>query len=156
MAEACFSNLDCHMSWSPPQGSDVEVEVPANISKYTEAVLAFTTHSSQVRWQLFFFAGHSPLNPSAVFDPLWFFFVFFLLQFLKSSTLATWGSLFRHETLSKEAVVVEMAIKYLRASMTNLVKVSQWFQCYHSSSTWQPNRMLPKGFISFSPDLIPI
>ncbi|XP_073338738.1 exportin-5 isoform X1 [Pagrus major] len=70
-------------------GSDVEVEVPANLSKYMEAILAFTTHSS---------------------------------QFLKSSTLATWGSLFRHETLSKEAVVVEMAIKYLRASMTNLVK----------------------------------
>nr|XP_046258088.1 exportin-5 [Scatophagus argus] len=70
-------------------GSDVEVEVPANLSKYMEAFLAFTTHSS---------------------------------QFLKSSTLATWGSLFRHETLSKEAVVVEMSIKYLRASMTNLVK----------------------------------
>ncbi|XP_068424542.1 exportin-5 isoform X2 [Clinocottus analis] len=70
-------------------GSDVEVEVPANLSKYTEAVLAFTTHSS---------------------------------QFLKSSTLATWGALFRHETLSKDAVVVEMAVKYLRASMTNLVK----------------------------------
>ncbi|XP_059215577.1 exportin-5 [Centropristis striata] len=70
-------------------GSDVEVEVPANLSKYMEALLAFTTHSS---------------------------------QFLKSSTLATWGALFRHETLSKDTVVVEMAIKYLRASMTNLVK----------------------------------
>lgn len=70
-------------------GSDVEVEVPANLSKYTEAFLAFTKHSS---------------------------------QFLKSSTLATWGALFRHETLSKDAVVVEMAVKYLRASMTNLVK----------------------------------
>ncbi|XP_068578069.1 exportin-5 [Cebidichthys violaceus] len=70
-------------------GSDVEVEIPANLSKYTEAFLAFTTHSS---------------------------------QFLKSSTLATWGALFRHETLSKDAVVVEMAVKYLRASMTNLVK----------------------------------
>ncbi|XP_040906451.1 exportin-5 isoform X1 [Toxotes jaculatrix] len=70
-------------------GSDVEVEVPANLSKYTEALLAFTTHSS---------------------------------QFLKSSTLATWGALFRHEILSKDAVVVEMAVKYLRASMTNLVK----------------------------------
>uniref|UniRef100_A0A8C4GDK6 Importin N-terminal domain-containing protein n=1 Tax=Dicentrarchus labrax TaxID=13489 RepID=A0A8C4GDK6_DICLA len=70
-------------------GSDVEVEVPANLSKYMEAFLAFTTHSS---------------------------------QFLKSSTLATWGSLFRHETLSKDPVVVEMTIKYLRASMINLVK----------------------------------
>ncbi|KAK2824326.1 hypothetical protein Q5P01_021501 [Channa striata] len=70
-------------------GSEVEVDVPANLCKYLEALLAFTTHSS---------------------------------QFLKSSTLATWGALFRHETLSKEAVVVEMTIKYLRTSMTNLVK----------------------------------
>ncbi|XP_070696536.1 exportin-5 [Pempheris klunzingeri] len=70
-------------------GSDAEVEVPANLSKYMEAFLAFTTHSS---------------------------------QFLKSCTQATWGALFRHEILSKEAVVVEMAVKYLRASMINLVK----------------------------------
>ncbi|XP_041645980.1 exportin-5 [Cheilinus undulatus] len=70
-------------------GSDVEVETPANLSKYMEAVLAFTTHSS---------------------------------QFLKSSTLATWLALFRHETLSKNVVVVEMAIKYLKVSMINLVK----------------------------------
>ncbi|XP_072247044.1 exportin-5 [Leuresthes tenuis] len=70
-------------------GSDVKVEVPANLSKYTEALLAFTTHSS---------------------------------QFLKSCTMSTWGALFRHETLSKDAVVVEMAVKYLKASMTNLVK----------------------------------
>lgn len=49
----------------------------------------------------------------------------FVLQFLKSSTLMSWGALFRHETLSKDAVVVEMAIKFLRASMTNLVKVRQ-------------------------------
>uniref|UniRef100_A0AAX7VIT0 Exportin-5 n=1 Tax=Astatotilapia calliptera TaxID=8154 RepID=A0AAX7VIT0_ASTCA len=70
-------------------GSDVEVEVPANLSKYMEALLAFTTHSS---------------------------------QFLKSSTMATWGALFRHEALSKDAAVVKMAVKFLRASMTNLVK----------------------------------
>ncbi|KAM9365594.1 exportin-5 isoform 1-T2 [Pholidichthys leucotaenia] len=70
-------------------GSEVKVDVPANLSKYMEALLAFTTHSS---------------------------------QFLKSSTLATWGALFRHETLSKDPVVVDMAIKYLRASMGNLVK----------------------------------
>lgn len=31
------------------QGSDVDVEVPANLSMYMEALLAFTTHSSQVR-----------------------------------------------------------------------------------------------------------
>lgn len=60
------------------------------------------------------------MNPSAVLSLV---ILSDFLQFLKSSTLATWGSLFRHETLSKEAVVVEMAIKYLRASMINLVKV---------------------------------
>ncbi|XP_047459747.1 exportin-5 [Mugil cephalus] len=70
-------------------GSDVEVEVPANLSKYMAAFLAFTTHSS---------------------------------QFLKSSTQATWGALFRHEILSKDMVVVEMAVKYIRTSMINLVK----------------------------------
>uniref|UniRef100_A0A672G2Y2 Exportin-5 n=1 Tax=Salarias fasciatus TaxID=181472 RepID=A0A672G2Y2_SALFA len=70
-------------------GSDVDVEVPANLGKYMEALLAFTTHSS---------------------------------QFLKSSTLPTWGALFRHETLSKDAVVAQMAIQYVRASMDNLVK----------------------------------
>ncbi|XP_055358363.1 exportin-5 [Betta splendens] len=43
-------------------------------------------------------------------------------QFLKSSTMATWGALFRNEVLSKDAVVVEMAIKYLKTSMTNFVK----------------------------------
>uniref|UniRef100_A0A3B3D1F8 Exportin 5 n=1 Tax=Oryzias melastigma TaxID=30732 RepID=A0A3B3D1F8_ORYME len=70
-------------------GSDVNVEVPANLSKYTEALLAFTTHPS---------------------------------QFLKSCTLATWGALFKHEVLSKEAVVVQMAVNYLKVSMTNFVK----------------------------------
>ncbi|KAM6956508.1 exportin-5 [Aplochiton taeniatus] len=70
-------------------GSDVEVEVPANLIKFTEAFLAFTTHPS---------------------------------QFLRSSTQMTWGSLFRHEILSKDPVVVEMTVKYLRATMKNLVK----------------------------------
>ncbi|XP_073729012.1 exportin-5 isoform X2 [Misgurnus anguillicaudatus] len=43
-------------------------------------------------------------------------------QFLRSSTQLTWGNLFRHEILSKDAVVVEMAIKYLNAARINLVK----------------------------------
>ncbi|CAB1312894.1 unnamed protein product [Coregonus sp. 'balchen'] len=67
----------------------VEVEVPANLSKYTEAFLAFTTHPS---------------------------------QFLRSSTQITWGTLFRHEILSKDPVIIQMTIKYFRATMTNLVK----------------------------------
>lgn len=70
-------------------GSDVDVAVPANLGKYLEALLAFTTHSS---------------------------------QFLKSSTLPTLGSLFRHQTLSKDAVVGQMAIQYIRAATVNLVK----------------------------------
>uniref|UniRef100_A0A667X328 Exportin-5 n=1 Tax=Myripristis murdjan TaxID=586833 RepID=A0A667X328_9TELE len=70
-------------------GSEAEVEVPANLSKYMEAFLAFTTHPS---------------------------------QFLKSSTQITWGALFRHEILSKDSVVMETAIKYLKTTMTNLVK----------------------------------
>uniref|UniRef100_A0A7N8YF45 Exportin-5 n=1 Tax=Mastacembelus armatus TaxID=205130 RepID=A0A7N8YF45_9TELE len=77
----CADCTFCICAWS--------VDIPANLSKYMEAILAFTTHSS---------------------------------QFLKSSTVPTWGTLFRHETLSKDAVIVDMAIKYLRTSMTNLVK----------------------------------
>ncbi|XP_019715462.1 exportin-5 [Hippocampus comes] len=70
-------------------GSDVKVDVPANLSKYLEALLAFTTHSS---------------------------------LFLRSSTLPTWASIFKHETLSQEPVVVEMTIKFLRTAINNLVK----------------------------------
>ncbi|XP_053475356.1 exportin-5 isoform X2 [Ictalurus furcatus] len=70
-------------------GSPAEVEVPANLSKYMEAFLAFTTHPS---------------------------------QFLRSCTQTTWGSMFRHEVLSKEPVIIQMAVKYLKAAMTNLVK----------------------------------
>ncbi|XP_064806244.1 exportin-5-like [Oncorhynchus masou masou] len=70
-------------------GSGVEVDVPANLSKYTEAFLAFTTHPS---------------------------------QFLRSSTQITWGTLFRHEILSKDPVIIQMMTKYFRATMTNLVK----------------------------------
>ncbi|RXM30463.1 Exportin-5 [Acipenser ruthenus] len=70
--------------------SDVDVETPANLGKYLEAFLAFTTHPS---------------------------------QFLRSSTQVTWGSLFRHELLSKDPMTMAITSKYVRASMTNLVKV---------------------------------
>ncbi|XP_073691324.1 exportin-5 [Garra rufa] len=70
-------------------GSDIDVQVPVNLDKYTEALFAFTTHPS---------------------------------QFLRSSTQMTWGNLFRHEILSKDPVVGQMAIKYLRAARINLVK----------------------------------
>ncbi|KAK3523336.1 hypothetical protein QTP86_029488 [Hemibagrus guttatus] len=71
-------------------GSPAEVEVPANLGKYLEAFLAFTTHPS---------------------------------QFLRSCTQTTWGNVFRHEVLSKESIVLQMAVKYLNATMTNLVKL---------------------------------
>ncbi|XP_068597199.1 exportin-5 [Brachionichthys hirsutus] len=87
-------------------GSEVEAEIPVNLNKYVEALLAFTTHSS---------------------------------QFLKASTLATWAFLFRHETLSKEAVVVEMAVKYLRACMTNLVKTG--FPSRHDNPSCEYSRV---------------
>ncbi|GAA6098173.1 exportin-5 [Tachysurus ichikawai] len=70
-------------------GSPAEVEVPANLGKYLEAFLAFTSHPS---------------------------------QFLRSCTQTTWGNIFRQEVLSKEPVVIQMVVKYLNATMTNLVK----------------------------------
>ncbi|XP_033000415.1 exportin-5 [Lacerta agilis] len=44
-------------------------------------------------------------------------------QFLRSSTQITWGALFRHEVLSRDPLLLAMVPKYLRACMTNLVKV---------------------------------
>ncbi|KAJ0004770.1 hypothetical protein NQD34_010984 [Periophthalmus magnuspinnatus] len=70
-------------------GSELGIEIPANLCKYTEALMAFTTHTSHL---------------------------------LKMSTLPTWGALFRHEILSKDPVIVEMAKKYMKTCMTNLVK----------------------------------
>uniref|UniRef100_A0A8B9JLY6 Exportin-5 n=1 Tax=Astyanax mexicanus TaxID=7994 RepID=A0A8B9JLY6_ASTMX len=67
----------------------VETKVPANLNKYMEAFLAFTTHPS---------------------------------QFLRSSTLTTWASIFRHEVLSKDPTLVQMSAKYMKTTMTNLVK----------------------------------
>uniref|UniRef100_A0A8I6AKL8 Exportin-5 n=1 Tax=Rattus norvegicus TaxID=10116 RepID=A0A8I6AKL8_RAT len=43
-------------------------------------------------------------------------------QFLRSSTHMTWGALFRHEVLSRDPSLLAVIPKYLRASMTNLVK----------------------------------
>ncbi|OBS58406.1 hypothetical protein A6R68_10442 [Neotoma lepida] len=44
-------------------------------------------------------------------------------QFLRSSTHMTWGALFRHEILSHDPSLLAIIPKYLRASMTNLVKM---------------------------------
>lgn len=44
-------------------------------------------------------------------------------QFLRSSTQMTWGAIFRHEVLSRDRLLLAMIPKYLRACMTNLVKV---------------------------------
>lgn len=70
--------------------SELKVAIPPNLCKYTEALMAFTTHTS---------------------------------HFLKMSTLPTWGALFRHDILSKDPVIVEMAKKYMKTCMTNLIKV---------------------------------
>lgn len=78
-----------------------------------------------------FLDAHSPPNLSVWSYVFFKKLLLFILQFLKSSTLGTWGALLRHETLLKEAVIVEMAIKYLRASITNLVKVRMSFQCHY-------------------------
>ncbi|XP_030627433.1 exportin-5 [Chanos chanos] len=43
-------------------------------------------------------------------------------QFLRSSTQMTWASLFRHEVLSKDPAVAQMTVKFMKATMTNLVK----------------------------------
>uniref|UniRef100_A0A8C6UR59 Exportin-5 n=1 Tax=Neogobius melanostomus TaxID=47308 RepID=A0A8C6UR59_9GOBI len=69
--------------------SDLKIEIPPNLCKYTEALMAFTTHTS---------------------------------HFLKMSTLQTWGALFRHDVLSKDPVILEMAKKYMKTCMTNLIK----------------------------------
>lgn len=50
-------------------------------------------------------------------------FSLFSPQFLRSSTQITWGALFRHEVLSHDPLLLAVVPKYLRASMTNLVKV---------------------------------
>ncbi|KAJ7340919.1 hypothetical protein JRQ81_004206 [Phrynocephalus forsythii] len=44
-------------------------------------------------------------------------------QFLRSSTQITWGALLRHDVLSRDPVFLAIIPNYLRASMTNLVKV---------------------------------
>ncbi|XP_005666094.2 exportin-5 [Sus scrofa] len=44
-------------------------------------------------------------------------------QFLRSSTQMTWGALFRHEVLSRDPLLLAIIPKYLRACMTNLVKM---------------------------------
>ncbi|CAH2256592.1 exportin-5 isoform X3 [Pelobates cultripes] len=43
--------------------------------------------------------------------------------FLKSSTLMTWGSLYRHELLSKDPQLLAAIPKFLQISMTSVVKV---------------------------------
>uniref|UniRef100_A0A8C5RVG9 Exportin 5 n=1 Tax=Laticauda laticaudata TaxID=8630 RepID=A0A8C5RVG9_LATLA len=45
------------------------------------------------------------------------------VRFLRSSTQITWGALFRHEVLSRDPVLLAIIPNYLRACMTNLVKL---------------------------------
>ncbi|MGH0169779.1 UNVERIFIED_CONTAM: hypothetical protein FKN15_059649, partial [Acipenser sinensis] len=112
--------------------SDVDVETPANLGKYLEAFLAFTTHpsqflrsSTQVTWGSLF--RHEVLSKDPMTMAITSKYVRAsmtnLVKFLRSSTQVTWGSLFRHEVLSKDPMTMAITSKYVRASMTNLVKV---------------------------------
>ncbi|KAI1886356.1 hypothetical protein AGOR_G00213180 [Albula goreensis] len=60
-------------------------------------------------------------------------------QFLRSSTQITWGTLFRHEVLSKDPVIVRMTVKYLRATINNLVKTG--FPSKHDSPSCEYSRV---------------
>ncbi|KAL7841850.1 hypothetical protein SRHO_G00255410 [Serrasalmus rhombeus] len=60
-------------------------------------------------------------------------------QFLRSSTQTTWGNMFRHEVLSKDPVVAQMAVKYLKAAMTNLVKTG--FPSHNDSPACEYSRV---------------
>uniref|UniRef100_A0A671T661 Importin N-terminal domain-containing protein n=1 Tax=Sinocyclocheilus anshuiensis TaxID=1608454 RepID=A0A671T661_9TELE len=62
-----------------------------------------------------------PLNLDKYMEAL-FAFTTHPSQLLRSSTQMTWGNLFRHDILSKDTVVGQMAIKYLRAARISLVK----------------------------------
>lgn len=67
----------------------------------------------------------------------------------------TWGTLFRHETLSLEDAVVQMAVKYLRACMTNFVKV-RVISRPPVQGTWQTSTSPECLFISpFRLDFLP-
>ncbi|KAG8430021.1 hypothetical protein GDO86_018630, partial [Hymenochirus boettgeri] len=44
-------------------------------------------------------------------------------QFLVFSTLATWGSIFRHEVLSRDPQLLAVVPEFLRAAMVNMAKV---------------------------------
>ncbi|XP_051775267.1 exportin-5 [Erpetoichthys calabaricus] len=60
-------------------------------------------------------------------------------QFLRSSTQVCWGSLFRHDALSKNPLTIQTTLKYLRATMTNLVKVG--FPSKYDSPSCEYSRM---------------
>uniref|UniRef100_A0A8C7TBQ2 Exportin-5 n=1 Tax=Oncorhynchus mykiss TaxID=8022 RepID=A0A8C7TBQ2_ONCMY len=60
--------------------------------------------------------------PQNLTGKIYIFLPFEKCSFLRSSTQITWGTLFRHEILSKDPVIIQMTIKYFRATMTNLVK----------------------------------
>ncbi|XP_037541790.1 exportin-5 [Nematolebias whitei] len=65
--------------------------------------------------------AETPANLCKYIDAL-FAFTMHSSVFLKSCTVPIWTTLFKHETLSKVTVVVEMAMKYLKASMSFLIR----------------------------------
>lgn len=78
-------------------------------------------------------------------------------QFLRSSTQITWGALFRHEVLSRDPLLLAMIPKYLRASMTNLVKVcgnDTTFYCLLLQSHLLEAGVSSDGRLLFLPDVV--
>lgn len=60
---------------------------------------------------------------------------------MRSSIQLTWCSLFRHEVLSKDPVVGQMAIKYLGVARINLVKVGLMYSCTTTSCYFHANAL---------------
>lgn len=53
----------------------------------------------------------------------------------------TWGSLFRHEVLSKDAALKAVVPEFLRISMDNVVKVRRWRHVYAALPRSPPNNL---------------
>ncbi|KAM5163438.1 exportin-5 [Mantella aurantiaca] len=71
-------------------------------------------------------------------------------QFLKSSTLMTWGSLFRHDLLSKDPALLAIVPEFLRVSMSNIVRMG--FPSKNNSPSCEYSRLdfdSDEDFVSF-------
>ncbi|XP_072266143.1 exportin-5-like [Pyxicephalus adspersus] len=60
-------------------------------------------------------------------------------QFLKSSTLMTWGSIFRHDLLSKDPALQAILPEFLQVSMSNIIKAG--FPSQNNSPSCEYSRL---------------